>query len=131
MSAESNTFDAPLNEESAVCKVSRKLRTTVSALVGVAGYKSILARTLTLAVPDSEALRLVSITNDGLLQGIDNDDLDAGEFLIFHLLGLLVIFTGADFTLRLLQEAWPDLPEFDTSKLENQNGISNDFDNIS
>jgi hypothetical protein len=105
------------DDEPAVLRVCGKLRTIVGALVGVAGYKSILLRALNLAMRDTEVLRDTSVTNDGFLKNLDSQDSRAGELLIFHLVGLLVVLTGVDFTLQLLQEAWPDLPEFNISEL--------------
>jgi hypothetical protein len=104
-------------EASTASRVSAKLRTPISALVGVAGYESILTRALTLAQHETHVLRAVSVANDGLLQGFDHEGTDAGKLLIFHLIDLLVTFTGADFTLRLLQDAWPNLPDFDIGQL--------------
>ena len=79
--------------------------------MGVAGYKSILLRALNLAMRDTDALKNTSVTNDGFLKNLNGQDSQAGELLIFHLIGLLVVLTGIDFTLQLLQEAWPDLQE--------------------
>jgi hypothetical protein len=108
---------ASSDDEPAVCRVSGKLRTVVSALVGVAGYKSILMRALNLTMRDTDAFRGTSVTNDGFLKDLNSKDSQAGELLIFHLVGLLVVLTGVDFTLQLLHEAWPDLPEFHSSEL--------------
>jgi hypothetical protein len=104
-------------EEPVVSRISGKLRTVVSALVGVAGYKSILMRALNLTMRDTDAFQGTSVTSDGFLEDLNSKDPRAGELLIFHLVDLLVVLTGVDFTLQLLQEAWPDLPEFDISEL--------------
>jgi len=117
LSVELATSSASSDEESAASRVSGKLRTIVSALVGAAGYKSILMRALNLTMRDTDAFRDASVTSDGFLKDSNNRDLQAGELLIFHLVGLLVVLTGIDFTLQLLREAWPDLPEFNFSEL--------------
>jgi hypothetical protein len=105
------------DEDPAASMVSRKLRTVVSSLIGVAGYKSIVMRALNLTMRDTDAFRDASVTSDGFLKDLNSEDPQAGDLLIFHLVGLLVVLTGVDFTLQLLQEAWPDLPEFNISEL--------------
>jgi hypothetical protein len=117
LAVELATGGASSDEEPAASRVSGKLRTIVSSLVGVAGYKSILMRALNLTMRDTDAFRDASVTSDGFLKDLNSKDPQASELLIFHLVDLLVVLTGVDFTLQLLQEAWPGLPEFNISEL--------------
>jgi hypothetical protein len=117
LAAERASGASSSDQEPAVSKVNAKLETIVGALVGLAGYRSILMRALTLAMRDTGVCRDRVVTSDGSLKDVSSKDSHAGELLIFHLVSLLVELTGVDFTLQLLQEAWPDLPEFNISEL--------------
>jgi hypothetical protein len=102
--------------QSAALRVYEKLRRPLFALVGVAGFRSLASRALTLAQAETPTLSVVQVTTDGSLQGfgeldqkIEKDQAEeGGAILIAQLLGLLSIFIGIAFTLRLVQNAWPD-----------------------
>jgi hypothetical protein len=102
--------------QSAALRVYEKLRRPLFALVGVAGFRSLARRALTLAQAETSTLSAVQVTTDGSLQGLGEHDQQiekpqAGEgeaILIAQLLGLLSTFIGIAFTLRLVQDAWPD-----------------------
>jgi hypothetical protein len=108
--------------ESAPSRVFEKLRRPLCALAGVAGFRSLLSRALTLARAEAPSLGAVEIAADGSLQGLDelgqqiNKDKDrdqanandGGAILIAQLLGLLLTFIGEALTLRMLQDVWPD-----------------------
>jgi hypothetical protein len=102
--------------ESAAVRVYEKLRRPLCALAGIAGFRSLASRALTLAKAEAPALSAVQVTADGLLQGLDElesqSDKDHAEqeasILIAQLLGLLRTFIGETLTLRLVQDAWPD-----------------------
>jgi hypothetical protein len=102
--------------EFAASRVYEKLRRPLCALAGVAGFRSLVARALTLAKPEAPSLSAVQVTPDGDLQGlgefnpkIDKHQTDGGEvILIAQLLGLLHTFIGEPLTLRLVQDVWPD-----------------------
>jgi hypothetical protein len=102
--------------DSAVLRVYEKLRRSLSALAGVAGFRSLASRALILARRESPVLSVVQITADGYLQGVaelklHNDEHQSGKaevLLISQLLGLLFTFVGEGLTLRLLQDVWPD-----------------------
>jgi hypothetical protein len=102
--------------QSAALRVYEKLRRPLFALVGVAGFRSLASRALTLAQAETPTLSVVQVTTDGSLQGfgeldqkIEKDQAEeGGAILIAQLLGLLSTFIGIAFTLRLVQDAWPD-----------------------
>ena len=98
-------------------RVCDTLRRSLSRLLGVAGFRTLLARALTLAADEARGLHTVRVTADGSLEGWGNvagqrardERAQAGVLLIAQLLGLLVTFIGATLTARLVQEAWPAL----------------------
>ncbi len=75
------------------------------------------AGSLALARTDVPSLSRVSVNPDCSMEGLEAlaaDDADggvkAGTAITAHLLGLLVTFIGEPLTLRLVREAWPDVP---------------------
>jgi len=126
------TYEAVAGEnsepaESAASRVCAKLRQPLFALVGVAGFRSLLSRALTLARLEAPSLSTVRIAADGALQGLDElapqiDKEQAsgrGAILIAQLIGLLFIFIGEGITLRLVQNVWPEVV-FDGSVSERE-----------
>jgi hypothetical protein len=107
--------------DTAVFRVSEKLRGPIGRLMGTGGYRSLLARAQALAGADMPALRTLLIKADGSLEGLDElrAKLDSRAFatgetaLVTQLLGLLETFIGRGFTLRLLREIWPKLENLD------------------
>ena len=98
-------------------RVSEKLRRPLSTLVGSSGFRSLLARALTLAKAQAPGLSAVQIKPDGSLEGLSDVGKQghaAAGMLIAQLLGLLVTFIGESLMLSLLLDAWPDLPVFET-----------------
>lgn len=98
--------------EPAAFRVCEKLRPHLCAIVGVAGYRSLLSRALSLAKAEAASLSAVQVTAEGSLQtlgelapqvGTDQTGED-GVFLIAQLLGLFVDFIGTALTLRLMQD---------------------------
>jgi hypothetical protein len=101
--------------EFAAFRVCETLRRPVCALAGVAGFRSLLARALTLARAEAPGLSVVQVAADGSLKGLDELDpqsdkqaRDGGAILIAQLLGLLLTFIGEGLTLRLVQDVWPE-----------------------
>ena len=98
--------------------VCEKLRPPLRTLAGVEGFRSLLARALTLAKAEVPSLATVQVSSDGSLTGWDSveaqqhlDEAGAGaELLLAQLLGLLITFIGEPLTLRLLQGIWPEAP---------------------
>ncbi|MEO8098147.1 MAG: hypothetical protein ABI811_10635 [Acidobacteriota bacterium] len=115
--------------EQAILRVSEKFRRLLITLIGLMGYRTLLARTLTLARVQAPTLSAITVSADGSLEGFvsehssgngprnqarqDPSD-DAAVTLIAQLLGLLAVFIGEGLTLHLVLTAWPDLPVSDT-----------------
>jgi hypothetical protein len=102
-------------------RVYEKLRRSLGAFAGVAGFHSLASRALALARSEDPGLNKARVTEDGTLQGlgeierqIDFDKgvggkppSEAGIILIARLLGLLHIFLGEALTASLLRVTWP------------------------
>jgi hypothetical protein len=86
--------------------------------VGVAGFRSLFSRALTLAKAEVPWLNAVKVRADGSLEGLgarntkqERDEAErAGVVLLAQLLGLLDTFIGEALMLRLVRDTWPDLP---------------------
>jgi hypothetical protein len=103
--------------EFAAFGVCERLRQPLIALAGVAGFRSLLSRALTLARAEAPGLSAVKVAADGSLQGLDelrpqvaaDQNREAGIILITQLLGLLVRVVGEAMTLQLVtSEILPD-----------------------
>jgi hypothetical protein len=104
----------------AAAQVIEKLRLHLIKLAGVAGFRSLLSRALTLAKAEAPSLNIVRIRADGSLEGFDGIEGSregeagaaagqAGMVLVANLLELLVTFIGKPLTLRLVNGTWPDV----------------------
>jgi hypothetical protein len=115
------TYEAVAGEnsepaESAAFRVCAKLRRPLITLAGVAGFRSLLVRALTLARAEAPSLSAVQVATDGSLKGLDElssqtdkeQARDGGAILIAQLIGLLLTFIGEGLTLRLVQDVWPE-----------------------
>ena len=119
------TFEAARRNSSAAradaaARVIEELRLHLIKLAGVAGFRSLLSRALTLAKAEAPSLNIVRIRADGSLEGFDGIEgsrevevgavaaPEAGTILVAHLLELLVTFIGEPLTLRLVHAIWPD-----------------------
>jgi hypothetical protein len=119
--------------ELAAFRVCETLRQPLCALAGVAGFRSLLSRALTLARAEAPSLSAVQVAADGSLQGLDElrsqvDADQAGEagiILITQLLGLLVRVVGEAMTLQLVTSEI--LPDF---KFLSKSGIPMGFEAI-
>ena len=108
--------ETSVTTESTVLSVHEKLRRSLCALSGVAGYRSLASRALTLAKVKAPSLRIVQVTADGSLQVHSEAESESDKglgaedqvVLLAELLGLLHAFIGEALTLRLLREAWPN-----------------------
>jgi hypothetical protein len=111
--------------------VCEKLRPQLATLMGNAGFRALLARALALASKEVAWLHGVTVNADGSLEGLEelHGQLDPQEFyegkvvLLARLLGLLEVFIGANLTLRLVREAWPNVP---LGNLDSDNGGKNE-----
>jgi hypothetical protein len=95
--------------------VPEKLRPTLCMLVGNEGFRTLLARSLTLASAEIPWLHAVKVSAEGHLEGWDGLHAQLGPekffegrvVLLAQLLGLLVAFIGESLTVRLVSEVWP------------------------
>jgi len=102
-------------EGTAAARACEKLRQVLSALLGGAGFRALLARALIMAQAEAPGLRAVQVKADGSLEGLSAVEPQSGDgkvakeevILIAHLLGLLIVFVGEALMLRLVQDAWP------------------------
>jgi hypothetical protein len=95
----------------AAVEVCEKLRRPLITLAGTDGFRALLARALTLARREDSTLTVVSVRDDGSLEGLTADiSRSACALLIAELLGLLMTFVGTELTMRLLQDIWPEVP---------------------
>jgi hypothetical protein len=105
-------------------RVCEKLRVPLAKLAGVAGFRSLMARAMTLATAEVPWLDSVQVRADGSLEGFDAAGRqqgavpggEAGVVVVAQLLGLLVTFIGEPLTLRLVHDAWPDAPVGETDR---------------
>ena len=119
---EANAGKTSESLQSATPRVYEKLRQSLGAFAGTAGFQSLAVRALALARSEAPSLNAARVTADGSLHGLgesehqfDIDKVQAGEFpageggtiLIARLLGLLLTFLGEALTLSLLRNAWP------------------------
>ncbi len=96
-------------------RACESLRPALGKLLGVAGFRSLLSRALSLACLEVSWLCPLQITAAGSLEGLDELEakLEArgvaeGEAaLVAQLLGLLLTFLGRALTLGLVRETWP------------------------
>lgn len=95
----------------AVSRVCDKLRHPLATLAGAAGFRSVLARALTLAKQECPALVAWQVNADGSLENLNGEADESGSVLIAHLIGLMITFIGESLTLRLLNDVWQDLPD--------------------
>jgi hypothetical protein len=100
-----------MSDVHAIRCVCDKLRSPLTTLAGAAGFRSLLARALTLAKQESPVLGAWEVQADGSLQGLNGEPAQSGEVLIAHLIGLMITFIGESLTLRLLHDVWLDLPD--------------------
>jgi hypothetical protein len=110
--------------EFAVVRVCERLGQPLITLAGVAGFRSLLSRALTLARAEAPSLSAVRVAEDGSLEGLDalrpqvdaDQVREAGIILITQLLGLLVRVLGEATTLQLVtSEILPDFRFFSKS----------------
>ncbi len=99
-------------------RVCNKLRRVLTTFAGIAGFRSLLTRALTLSTARAPELKGVGVNPDATLLGIEN--VEGGkkkaaaqeweEVLVAQLLDLLVTFVGEGLMQQLVRQAWPDLP---------------------
>jgi len=116
LNCEASAGKTSVPTESAAFRVCAKLRDPLIILAGVAGFRSLLSRALTLARAEAPGLSAVQVEADGSLKGLDELEPqigtdraeNAGAILIAQLIGLLLTFVGEGLTLRMVQDVWPE-----------------------
>jgi len=109
LEAERDPSDGPSDGAVRVCA---KLRAPLVKLVGVAGFCSLLSRSLAVAKADLPALEMVQVQPDGSLEGLERlgptHGSEPGVVVVARLLGLLATFIGEPLALGLVRFAWSD-----------------------
>jgi hypothetical protein len=126
--------------EFAAFGVCERLRQPLITLAGLAAFRSLLSRALTLARAEAPSLNALQVAADGSLQGledlrpqVDADQIrEAGIILITQLLGLLVRVVGEAMTLQLVTcEILPDFRFLSKSGIPvGFEAIVNEVDNL-
>jgi hypothetical protein len=109
--------DTTESGQCAVIRVCEKLRLPLSSIVGVADYRSLLSRALTLAKLEAPSLSTAQVTMDGSLQFLSEIGpqinqkcgREEGVILLARLLGLFLTFLGAALTLQLVEDVSPPI----------------------
>jgi hypothetical protein len=117
LSSEAAAGKTSLAKESTLLRVYEKLRRSLCAIAGVAGFRSLASRALTLAKAEAPSLSEMQVTSDGSLRRVgepesqsqEHQEDEAGVILLAELLALLITFIGETLTLRLVQDAWPEV----------------------
>jgi hypothetical protein len=117
ISYETLSSDSSETPNTALFRVTDRLRPHLAMLMGNGGFRALLVRALVLAGAEVSWLRAVQVNADGTLEGLATPHarLKPAEFregrvvLLAQLLGLLVAFIGPSLTLRLVCEIWPQL----------------------
>jgi hypothetical protein len=97
--------------------VCEKLRASLAALMGRAGFSALVSRALAQAQRKEPSLRAVRVNAEGALERSNEaaarvsaaKDVEGSVALVAQLLELLVAFIGENLTLRLLRDIWPNL----------------------
>ncbi|MEO5726667.1 MAG: hypothetical protein ABI134_17195 [Byssovorax sp.] len=93
--------------------VFQGLHDHLAKLIGVVGFRTLLARALQLARADAPALAVVEVKPNGLIAGLSRalvglrpaEALAAPVTLLAHFLALLSAFVGEDLTVHVVSEA--------------------------
>jgi hypothetical protein len=102
----------------AACHVLEKLRPQLATMMGNAGFRAVLSRSLALAAAKDQSLAAVELKADGSLEGWERLEgregaekvTESSILLVAQLLGLLTAFIGDNLTLRLVRNVWTKLP---------------------
>lgn len=108
-----SSSDTPARAAFRVCE---KLREPLSTLVGTHGFRTFLARALSLAKADAAWLERMTLGSDGRLtfpaeleRGLDPADAASGAIaLVGRVLDLLATFIGDALTRGLVEQIWPN-----------------------
>jgi hypothetical protein len=118
MAHEANEEETSATKNPAIFPVFEKLSPHLATLMGTAGFRGLLVRSITLTGEEIRWVRALHVASNGSLTGFEELPAQLAPKLFFEgktvllaqLLGLLVVFMGEDLTLRLLGRVWPKLP---------------------
>ena len=110
-----------------VYRVCEKLRSHLSAFMGIGGYRELLTYALPRAAAEASWLSSLRVNADGSLKIPEEPQrqlnprqiLEGGVILVAELIVLLVAFIGETLTLSILREVWPEV-EIPHSNLGNE-----------
>jgi hypothetical protein len=103
---------------------TQRMRNSLSRFAGADGFTSLLRRALMLARQEAPSLNNIKVGVDGSLMGFDTPaaqpeagsknskeaDEAAALAILANLFTLLATFIGEPLTLRLVRDAWPNVP---------------------
>jgi len=103
-------------DDSRAFRACDRLRSPLSKLIGIGGFRSLLSRALALAGEDVPWLRGLHINADGSVEGLETEvdprEFNKGELaLMTEFVGLLVAFIGPALTLQFLLDICPTIPD--------------------
>jgi hypothetical protein len=113
--------DADLNTlQDAAARTFDRLRVHLSERLGARGYYALIKRAVTLASTDFPWLLSVRISEDGHPDGFQSMALSESTFdacvsVLARLIELLDTFIGRSLTARILNNAWPNAIQVDTT----------------
>ncbi len=101
----------------AAFSICGQLRPQLAPLMGNAGFRAFLSRTLAVAAVEADWLQGVRVDANGSLEWMagtrapvpPRDLAEGGVILMAQFLGLLIAFIGENLTFRILHEVWPEL----------------------
>lgn len=113
---EAKVIESRQSQVSLTFLVVEKLRPHLSNIMGNAGFRALLSRSLALAKKEIPWLHTVQVNGDGALDGLNkletqdspDDFFEGSVVLLAHLLGLLVAFIGESLTLQMMGGVWPN-----------------------
>ncbi len=95
-------------------RVCEKLRISLTRFAGAEGFLALMRRSLALAKAEVPGLKNLTLRPDGCFVDFDaalnGDGNEAGIALTAQFLSLLITFVGEPLALRLVSDAWPNLP---------------------
>jgi hypothetical protein len=117
IAAEHRRNDSVDTEAHAAFRVCEKLRESLRPLAGTRGFRTLLARALSLAKVEVPWLSELEVAVDGSLvipnalepETASSEAARGGAALVAQLLELLATFIGEALTLRLVQQKWPKI----------------------
>jgi hypothetical protein len=106
------------DERKATFHALARLRPQLAVLMGNGGMRALLLRALALAGAETPWLRALRVDANASLEGLEKpqselapQDFLAGKVvLLAQVFSLMEAFIGHAMTLRLVQEAWPEVP---------------------